>query len=157
MFVWVRDLSLKYKFWALNMVAFVISLLLVLYAVHVEQQSRSADAQRSAQSTAELLAAWPATAELPARPEVVRFAAGERMQIQGQTLAQKAGWTALAHDRLFARDPLIGAQSVTRAGGQTLAVLARTPSVFRSWANTSSATPAPWRCSCSVCSAPRSC
>ena len=131
MFVWVRDLSLKYKFWALNMVAFVISLLLVLYAVHVEQQSRSADAQRSAQSTAELLAAWPATAQLPARPEVVRFAAGERMQIQGQTLAQNAGWTALAHDRLFARDPLIGAQSVTRADGQALAVLARTPSVFQ--------------------------
>ncbi|CAM5243225.1 Methyl-accepting chemotaxis protein OS=Stutzerimonas stutzeri OX=316 GN=CXK95_15975 PE=3 SV=1 [Stutzerimonas stutzeri] len=131
MFVWVRDLSLKYKFWALNMVAFVISLLLVLYAVHVEQQSRRADAQRSAQSTAELLAAWPATAELPARPEVVRFAAGERMQVQGQTLTQNAGWTALAHDRLFARDPLIGAQSVTRADGQTLAVLARTPSVFQ--------------------------
>ncbi|MFQ7899185.1 methyl-accepting chemotaxis protein [Stutzerimonas degradans] len=131
MFVWVRDLSLKYKFWALNMVAFVISLLLVLYAVHVEQQSRSADARRNAQTTAELLTAWPATAELPARPEVVRFVAGERMQIQGQTLAQNAGWTALAHDRLFARDPLIGAQSVIRADGQTLAVLARTPSVLQ--------------------------
>ena len=131
MFVWVRDLSLKYKFWALNMVAFVISLLLVLYAVHVEQQSRSADARRNAQTTAELLTAWPATAELPARPEVVRFVAGERMQIQGQTLAQKAGWTALAHDRLFVRDPLIGAQSVIRADGQTLAVLARTPSVLQ--------------------------
>ncbi|MCQ4266318.1 methyl-accepting chemotaxis protein [Stutzerimonas degradans] len=131
MFVWVRDLSLKYKFWALNMVAFVISLLLVLYAVHVEQQSRSADARRNAQTTAELLTAWPATAELPARPEVVRFVAGERMQIQGQTLAQNAGWTALAHDRLFARDPLIGAQSVIRADGQTLAVVARTPSVLQ--------------------------
>ena len=44
MAVWIRDLSLKYKFWALNMVTFVIALLLVLYAVQLEQSARSADA-----------------------------------------------------------------------------------------------------------------
>ncbi|TWC29137.1 hypothetical protein FBY03_13126 [Pseudomonas sp. SJZ079] len=30
---WIRNLSLKYKFWAVNAVAFVTSTLLVLYAL----------------------------------------------------------------------------------------------------------------------------
>ena len=39
---WISDLSLKYKFWAVNAVAFVISLMLVLFALHTEQQASSA-------------------------------------------------------------------------------------------------------------------
>lgn len=35
---WLRNLSLKYKFWAVNAVAFITTCLLVLYAVHLEQQ-----------------------------------------------------------------------------------------------------------------------
>ncbi|QKZ03798.1 methyl-accepting chemotaxis protein [Pseudomonas eucalypticola] len=42
---WLSNLSLKYKFWAVNAVAFVTTLLLVLYAVHLEQQGRVADLQ----------------------------------------------------------------------------------------------------------------
>ena len=30
---WISDLSLKYKFWAVNAVAFVISLMLVLFGL----------------------------------------------------------------------------------------------------------------------------
>lgn len=36
---WLRNLSLKYKFWAVNAVAFVTTGVLVLYAVALEQQS----------------------------------------------------------------------------------------------------------------------
>ncbi|KPB20334.1 Histidine kinase, HAMP region: chemotaxis sensor y transducer [Pseudomonas savastanoi pv. nerii] len=35
---WLGNLSLKYKFWAVNAVAFVTTLLLVLYAMQAEQQ-----------------------------------------------------------------------------------------------------------------------
>ncbi|WAH57211.1 methyl-accepting chemotaxis protein [Pseudomonas silvicola] len=40
---WLSNLSLKYKFWAVNAVAFVTTLLLVMYAIHLEQQGRVAD------------------------------------------------------------------------------------------------------------------
>ncbi|QXG45666.1 methyl-accepting chemotaxis protein [Pseudomonas viridiflava] len=59
---WLGNLSLKYKFWAVNAVAFITTLLLVLYAVHLEQQSR----EESAHNTAQLIAQWPATQPLPA-------------------------------------------------------------------------------------------
>ncbi|MEX5669190.1 methyl-accepting chemotaxis protein, partial [Pseudomonas neuropathica] len=62
---WLSNISLKYKFWAVNAVAFVTTLLLVLYAVQLEQQSRSHDARASAQAQARLLAAWPAGQPLP--------------------------------------------------------------------------------------------
>ncbi|MFF7708494.1 methyl-accepting chemotaxis protein [Pseudomonas sp. NPDC007930] len=42
---WLRNLSLKYKFWAVNAVAFVTTCLLVLYAVHLEQQALARVAQ----------------------------------------------------------------------------------------------------------------
>ena len=59
---WLGNLSLKYKFWAVNAVAFITTLLLVLYAVHLEQQSR----EESAHNAAQLIAQWPATHPLPA-------------------------------------------------------------------------------------------
>ncbi|HLD64702.1 MAG TPA: methyl-accepting chemotaxis protein, partial [Pseudomonas sp.] len=57
---WIRDLSLKYKFWAVNAVAFVTTLLLVLHALQLEHQALSSAAQASAQAQAGLLRAWPA-------------------------------------------------------------------------------------------------
>ena len=57
---WLSNISLKYKFWAVNAVAFITTLLLVLYAVQLEQQSRSDAAQASALAQAQLLGAWPA-------------------------------------------------------------------------------------------------
>ena len=43
----IRNLSLKYKFWAVNLVAFVTTLLLVLFALYQEQAGRI-DAAREA-------------------------------------------------------------------------------------------------------------
>ncbi|OCX90960.1 MAG: chemotaxis protein, partial [Pseudomonas sp. CO183] len=130
MAVWIRDLSLKYKFWALNMVTFVIALLLVLYAVQLEQTARSADAQLAAQARASLLAAWPDSAALPQAPDLLLFQASQRASIEGKPVADR-GWTALTHDRLFANNPVVGTQVVARTDGSSLAVLARTPSVMQ--------------------------
>lgn len=130
MAVWIRDLSLKYKFWALNMVTFVIALLLVLYAVQLEQTARSADAQLAAQARASLLAAWPDSAALPQAPDLLLFQANQRASIEGKPVADR-GWTALTHDRLFANNPMVGAQVVARTDGSSIAVLARTPSVMQ--------------------------
>ncbi|MCW3147943.1 methyl-accepting chemotaxis protein [Stutzerimonas stutzeri] len=131
MFVWVRDLSLKYKFWALNMVTFVITLLLVLYAVQVEQQARSADAQRGAQAQAELLSAWPNAAALPRSPQLLSFQPGDNLAIEGHSLRGGDGWAPLPHDRFFASNPLIGVHIVSRADGHKFAVLAHTPSALQ--------------------------
>ncbi|EPN68108.1 methyl-accepting chemotaxis protein, partial [Pseudomonas syringae pv. actinidiae ICMP 19101] len=38
---WLGNLSLKYKFWAVNAVAFFTTLLLVLFALQLEQQARA--------------------------------------------------------------------------------------------------------------------
>ena len=105
MAVWIRDLSLKYKFWALNMVSFVIALLLVLYAVQLEQSARSADARSAAQARASVLAAWPNDAALPQAADLTLYPAGQRAVIRRQSLAD-SGWTALDHDRLFSTHPL---------------------------------------------------
>lgn len=54
---WLRNLSLKYKFWAVNAVSFATTLLLVLFAMLQEQQGRADTAQQAAQVQASLLAA----------------------------------------------------------------------------------------------------
>ena len=41
MFAWLRDISLKYKFWAVNAVAFLTSLVLVLFAMEREVSGRA--------------------------------------------------------------------------------------------------------------------
>ncbi len=130
MAVWIRDLSLKYKFWALNMVSFVIALLLVLYAVQLEQSARSADARSAAQARASVLAAWPNDAALPQAADLTLYPAGQRAVIGRQSLAD-SGWTALDHDRLFSNHPLIGVEMLSRPDGQKLAVMARAPSVIQ--------------------------
>lgn len=56
---WIRDLSLRYKFWAVNAVVFFITLLLVLFAMHLEQDARQQQARQAAEQQAVLLAAWP--------------------------------------------------------------------------------------------------
>ncbi|PKM12587.1 MAG: methyl-accepting chemotaxis protein, partial [Gammaproteobacteria bacterium HGW-Gammaproteobacteria-5] len=130
MAVWIRDLSLKYKFWALNMVTFVIALLLVLYAVQLEQSARSADAVAAAQARASLLASWPADAALPQGVDLIAFQADQRAAVEGQAIAE-SGWTTLAHDRLFSSNPVVGAHLISATNGQKLAVLARAPSAIQ--------------------------
>ncbi len=129
MLAWIRDLSLKYKFWALNMVSFVITLLLALFALQLEQGSRASAAQAAAETRAALLAQWPGDRALPTAAGLRQAAAGEPLRIDGQSLPAKPGWHALPHDRLLAEDPLVGAWLVQRADGSQVAVLATTPSL----------------------------
>lgn len=131
MALWIRDLSLKYKFWALNLVAFATTLLLVLFALQLEQQSRSQDAQDNAQQLGALLQTWPEGTAIPRHADIERFPAGQAIAIGGQPVTARQGWVAVEHDRLFGTTPVVGAQLVTRPGGENLAVLARTPSAMQ--------------------------
>ena len=99
---WLSNISLKYKFWAVNAVAFVTTLLLVLYAVQLEQQARSDAARVNAQERARLLTAWPAGQPLPEPSYLLRVQAGQPTPP--------------------------GAIRVSRDDGQTLAVMADAPS-----------------------------
>jgi methyl-accepting chemotaxis protein len=121
----LRDLSLKYKFWALNAVSFAITLLLVLFAMHQEQDARETAARQQAQAQAELLARWPAGTALPASERVLVYAPDEQPRHNGALLPlpRQSGWTALEHG-LLERQPLIGAQLIDLADGRRAAVLA---------------------------------
>ena len=92
----LRDLSLKYKFWALNAVSFAITLLLVLFAMHQEQDARGTAARQQAQAQAELLARWPAGTALPASDRVLVYAPDGQPRRNGAPLplSRQSGWTA---------------------------------------------------------------
>ncbi|MDP3979759.1 MAG: methyl-accepting chemotaxis protein [Pseudomonas sp.] len=129
---WVRDLSLKYKFWAVNAVAFFTTLLLVLYALQLEQQVRVDAAKSAAQAQARLLSAWPAGQPLPGGAQLLAFADGQTLPLannQGASLSRARGWVALEHDPLSTQDGLIGAEVIDLGQGQRLAVLAHAPSL----------------------------
>ena len=131
---WIRDLSLKYKFWAVNAVAFVTTLLLVLHALQLEHQALSSAAQASAQAQAGLLRAWPAGQALPNARQLLRFAEGETPRLadnQGAALSRARGWVTLEHDTLSSPDALIGAEVIDLGQGQRLAVLAHAPSLLQ--------------------------
>ena len=124
---WLSNISLKYKFWAVNAVAFITTLLLVLYAVQLEQQARSDAAQASAQAQARLLSAWPADKPLPKGEHWLTFTRGQVPQLANQDLSAlgiASGWVELNHMPLFGENPLIGAELIARDDGQQVAVLA---------------------------------
>ncbi len=128
---WLSNISLKYKFWAVNAVAFVTTLLLVLYAVQLEQQARSHAAQVSAQAQAQLLKAWPAGQALPKSDQVLTFKRGEAPRLNDQPLLEitdSNGWVDISHLPLFGENPLLGAEVFSRADGQ-VAVIAFAPSL----------------------------
>ncbi|WP_407290991.1 methyl-accepting chemotaxis protein [Stutzerimonas zhaodongensis] len=131
MALWIRDLSLKYKFWALNLVAFATTLLLVLFALQLEQQSRSDAAQTNAQQLGALLQSWPEGATLPQHPDIRAFQAGQSIAIEGHPVSARQGWVQVEHDRLLATTPVIGVQLVPRPGGETIAVMAHASSVIQ--------------------------
>ncbi|MDA8485818.1 methyl-accepting chemotaxis protein [Pseudomonas resinovorans] len=129
---WIRDISLRYKFWAVNAVAFFTTLLLVLHALFLEQQGRAEDARAAAAAQGQLLRSWPADQALPSSPRILTFDAGSAPQLPGgQLLAKASGWVALEHDGLFGNDPITGAQVFDRADGQRVAVLASSPSLIQ--------------------------
>ncbi|MFJ4440599.1 methyl-accepting chemotaxis protein [Pseudomonas sp. NPDC089422] len=128
---WLSNISLKYKFWAVNAVAFVTTLLLVLYAVHLEQRARADAAQAQAQAQAELLAAWPSGQALPRLANLITWQPGQTPTYAGENLealANAQGWVALPAAWILGDNPLRGAQ-VLRHGDQQLAVLAAAPSL----------------------------
>lgn len=129
---WLSNISLKYKFWAVNAVAFITTLLLVLYAVQLEQQARSHAAQASAQAQGRLLSAWPAGQPLPQGEHWLAFARGQAPELADQdlsALSEANGWVEFNHMPLFGENPLQGAEVISRAGGQQVAVLAYAPSL----------------------------
>ena len=129
---WLSNVSLKYKFWAVNAVAFVTTLLLVLYAVQLEQQARVAAAQGSAQSKAQLIEAWPVDNALPSSPDLLRYAAGQTPGLNNQALPalnNAKGWVDVDPLQITDDASLIGAQVVTRPDGTLIAVLAFAPSL----------------------------
>ncbi|HYQ53674.1 MAG TPA: methyl-accepting chemotaxis protein [Pseudomonas sp.] len=128
---WLSNISLKYKFWAVNAVAFVTTLMLVLYAVHLEQRARADAAQAQAHSQAELLSAWPAGQALPRQANVIAWQPGQTPSFAGQSLdalRDAQGWVALPAAWVLGDNPLRGAV-VLRHGDQQVAVLAQAPSV----------------------------
>ncbi|MEB3900544.1 methyl-accepting chemotaxis protein [Pseudomonas putida] len=128
---WLSNISLRYKFWAVNAVAFITTLLLVLYAVHLEQQARAEGARDTAAAQAELIGAWPAAQALPRQPNLVTWQVGQVPVIAEQpreALANAQGWVPLPHAWLLGDTPLLGAQ-VVRHGDQQVAVLAQAPSL----------------------------
>ena len=128
---WLSNVSLKYKFWAVNAVAFVTTLLLVLYAVHLEQQARAETARSGAQAQAQLLADWPAGQPLPSREHVLQWTAGQTPSLPGiplDALRDHQGWVDLGSLPANASSPLIGAHVIAR-GEQRVAVLVHSPSL----------------------------
>lgn len=129
---WMRDLSLKYKFWAVNAVSFLTTLLLVLYAMQLEQQTAVSAAKRAAQEQAQLLARWPAEQALPSDEHLLTFAKGATPTRAGTAeLANAKGWVDLEGEVVATEEPLIGAEVVDLANGQRLAVLAHSPSLLQ--------------------------
>jgi methyl-accepting chemotaxis protein len=129
---WLSNISLKYKFWAVNAVAFVTTLLLVLYAVQLEQQARSQASQQSAQAQARLLSAWPSGQPLPTADHLLSVHQGQTPSLNQQPLPELStakGWVELSYMPLFGDNPLMGAEVVSRADGQQVAVLAYGPSL----------------------------
>jgi len=129
---WLSNISLKYKFWAVNAVAFVTTLLLVLYAVQLEQQARSEAARQAAGAQAQLLRAWPAAQALPANNTLLSFSSGQTPTLDDQPLPQlsnASGWVSINAMPLFGNHLLIGAEVLSRVNGERTAVLAYGPSL----------------------------
>lgn len=131
MVLWIRDLSLKYKFWALNMVAFATTLMLVLFALQLEQRSHTQSAQAAAQQLSSLLQSWPQESPLPDSEDVQVFTADQTIVLAGKPVPARQGWVEVEHDRLFGTDPITGAQLFARPDGKQIAILARAPSVWQ--------------------------
>jgi methyl-accepting chemotaxis protein len=124
---WISDLSLKYKFWAVNAVAFFTTLLLVLYALQLEQQVHHRAAKQAAQQQARLLSQWPQEQALPKAGNLLSFASGQTPRLpgnQGSALSNTRGWVDLN-----GREGVIGAEVIVREDGQRLAITASAPSL----------------------------
>ncbi|EGH46956.1 histidine kinase, HAMP region: chemotaxis sensory transducer, partial [Pseudomonas syringae pv. pisi str. 1704B] len=129
---WLGNLSLKYKFWAVNAVAFVTTLLLVLYAMQTEQHARTDASRQAAQAQARLLAAWPVDAALPSSNTLLTYRQGQTPVVDGLALPELADardWVTL--DKPAGDQWLSGAQIITRGAEQRIALLTFTPTFMQ--------------------------
>ena len=124
---WIRNLSLKYKFWGVNLVSFATTLILVLFAMQQEQRGQVEAARDAAQSRAALIAAWPAGNPLP-QDALIQALSENQPSLPGLT-GREQGWVDLEHDRLWGENPLVGAWLTEAPDGQRVALLAHAPSL----------------------------
>ncbi len=120
----MKNLSLKYKFWAVNLVVFVITLLLVIFAIEQERDGRLDAARASAQSRATLLSSWPQDSKAPSDADLIYFASGSRPNVANvdtAQLAQARGWVDLESGHIA------GAWVQDAGDGQRVAILGRAP------------------------------
>lgn len=129
----VEDLSLKYKFWAVNMVAFITTLQLVFYAIHLEQSTREQDSIRAAQQLTQVLNLWPASEPLPRDlpKSVLIFQPDQASKVEGISLENTSGWVKAPNPtRIFSAGPsVVGAQLIQHNSGQKLVVTALAPTM----------------------------
>lgn len=129
---WLSNISLKYKFWAVNAVAFVTTLLLVLYALQLEHNARFDNARESAQAQARLLSSWPAAQPLPSANNILVYSQGQTPSFNNQSLPELANgrdWVELTEPRHSGDTNLVGANITSRGDNQRVAVLAFAPSL----------------------------
>ncbi|MDO7909381.1 methyl-accepting chemotaxis protein [Pseudomonas monteilii] len=106
------NLSLKYKFWAVNAVAFFTTLLLVLFALYTEQQGRIDSLRQALQTQAELASQWPQDQPVPAQRNHVTWTKGATPTLAGHALAlpiATQGWTTLPSAWVAGDQPRVGA------------------------------------------------
>ena len=116
---WIRDISLKYKFWAVNAVAFFTTLLLVLFAMHLEQNARLDAGQNAARLEASYLSTL-AAAQFPVTDTAVKLndtAALARLGVDAVSLSGKRDWVELEHS-----EALAGAWVAQTSNGQPFAI-----------------------------------
>jgi HAMP domain-containing protein len=127
---WLSNISLKYKFWAVNAVAFVTTLLLVLYAVQLEQQARIQPPRHRPRPRLDCSTPGRPGSHCPRRtiPDLQSRGA-PRSTISRCWNDRCQGLGRDRHLPLFGDNPLMGAEVFTRADGQQVAVIAHGPSL----------------------------
>lgn len=118
------------------MVACVTTLLLVIYAIHLEQGSRVKDVIAATQQQAALLEAWPKAEPLPNLPFIHTYNAGQPIVVDGVNIRPQAGWINLPQaDRLLATTPTFGLYLIQRPSGDWVSVAATAPSMRQIFTN----------------------
>lgn len=126
----MRDISLKYKFWAVNAVAFFTTLMLVVHALFQEQHGRAETAQSFARAEAQSLVGWPNGTPLPSNGRWFNLSEPSTLPAALKALPGSAqGWVEFDAERIWGTHPAVGAAVVTLSDGRRVAVLANAPSV----------------------------
>jgi methyl-accepting chemotaxis protein len=128
---WIRNLSLKYKFWAVNLVALFTTLLLVLFAMHLEQQARAQVMREQARVQLDTLLHWPATGALPVASEAQLAAGARALASLPPSLRADHGWLAADGQALWGDRALLGVWRRTHADGRDLAIAVTAPSLWQ--------------------------